>query len=139
MTGLLLPFPPTTRGNDRRFPSPPRAGEGMSTEPIAGAGNAGPPGLVSPVVPGDRVTLWWGQALVAQLDRAPDFESGGREFESLRARHCTILHDIVAGPRANTTSNPPTARGHGSHRSCDARNRPAQPSAAAGMIGWFRG
>src|SRR5207245_234660 len=26
-------------------------------------------------------------ALVAQLDRAPDFESGGREFESLRARH----------------------------------------------------
>src|SRR5262245_20422213 len=25
-------------------------------------------------------------ALVAQLDRAPDFESGGREFESLRAR-----------------------------------------------------
>jgi hypothetical protein len=28
-----------------------------------------------------------GDALVAQLDRAPDFESGGREFESLRARH----------------------------------------------------
>jgi hypothetical protein len=26
------------------------------------------------------------EALVAQLDRAPDFESGGREFESLRAR-----------------------------------------------------
>ena len=26
-------------------------------------------------------------ALVAQLDRAPDFESGGRGFESLRARH----------------------------------------------------
>jgi hypothetical protein len=26
-------------------------------------------------------------ALVAQPDRAPDFESGGREFESLRARH----------------------------------------------------
>jgi hypothetical protein len=25
-------------------------------------------------------------ALVAQPDRAPDFESGGREFESLRAR-----------------------------------------------------
>ena len=25
-------------------------------------------------------------ALVAQLDRAPDFESGGRGFESLRAR-----------------------------------------------------
>ena len=26
-------------------------------------------------------------ALVAQLDRAPDFDSGGRGFESLRARH----------------------------------------------------
>src|SRR6266508_153724 len=28
-----------------------------------------------------------GHALVAQLDRASDFESEGREFESLRARH----------------------------------------------------
>ena len=27
------------------------------------------------------------QAPVAQLDRAPDYEFGGREFESLRARH----------------------------------------------------
>jgi hypothetical protein len=27
-------------------------------------------------------------ALVAQLDRASDFDSEGREFESLRARHC---------------------------------------------------
>ncbi len=27
------------------------------------------------------------EAPVAQLDRAPDFESGCREFESLRARH----------------------------------------------------
>src|SRR5689334_18036068 len=27
------------------------------------------------------------QAPVAQLDRAPDYESGGQEFESLRARH----------------------------------------------------
>ena len=26
------------------------------------------------------------QAPVAQLDRAPDYESGGQEFESLRAR-----------------------------------------------------
>ena len=30
-------------------------------------------------------------ALVAQLDRAPDYESGGREFESSRARHHPIL------------------------------------------------
>ena len=28
-------------------------------------------------------------APVAQLDRAPDYESGGQEFESLRARHFT--------------------------------------------------
>ena len=28
-------------------------------------------------------------APVAQLDRAPDYESGGQEFESLRARHLT--------------------------------------------------
>ena len=27
------------------------------------------------------------QAPVAQLDRAPDYEFGGQEFESLRARH----------------------------------------------------
>jgi hypothetical protein len=27
------------------------------------------------------------QAPVAQLDRVPGFEPGGREFESLRARH----------------------------------------------------
>jgi hypothetical protein len=29
-------------------------------------------------------------APVAQLDRAPDYESGGREFESLRARHVLL-------------------------------------------------
>ena len=28
-------------------------------------------------------------APLAQLDRAPDYESGGQEFESLRARHFT--------------------------------------------------
>jgi hypothetical protein len=30
-------------------------------------------------------------ALVAQLDRASDFDSEGREFESLRARHRILL------------------------------------------------
>src|SRR5438445_11234386 len=30
-------------------------------------------------------------APVAQLDRAPDYESGGQEFESLRARHSNRL------------------------------------------------
>jgi EAL domain-containing protein (putative c-di-GMP-specific phosphodiesterase class I) len=30
-------------------------------------------------------------APVAQLDRAPDYESGGQEFESLRARHLLCI------------------------------------------------
>ena len=40
-------------------------------------------------------------APVAQLDRAPDYESGGQEFESLRARHLLflrlvgLLYDLV--------------------------------------------
>src|SRR5580704_2983653 len=48
-----------------------------------------------------------GEAPVAQLDRAPDYESGGREFESLRARQLNqllkslyiidICPEIVAG------------------------------------------
>src|SRR5262249_55209514 len=50
-----------------------------------------------PVVRRDRPALWWGRALVAQLDRAPDFESGGREFESLRARQIIQQYpDIIA-------------------------------------------
>jgi DNA-binding transcriptional LysR family regulator len=36
-------------------------------------------------IAGHSRALW--NAPVAQLDRAPDYESGGREFESLRARH----------------------------------------------------
>jgi hypothetical protein len=36
-------------------------------------------------------------APVAQLDRALDYESRGQEFESLRARHSTILCEIVFG------------------------------------------
>jgi hypothetical protein len=32
-------------------------------------------------------TMCMGCAPVAQLDRAPDYESGGRRFESFRARH----------------------------------------------------
>ena len=37
--------------------------------------------------PADPLHFRWPKdALVAQLDRAPDFESGGRGFESLRAR-----------------------------------------------------
>jgi hypothetical protein len=33
-------------------------------------------------------------APVAQLDRAPDYESGGRRFESFRARHFGTLQDL---------------------------------------------
>ena len=33
-------------------------------------------------------------ALVAQLDRALDYESRGREFESSRARHFLVKHVI---------------------------------------------
>jgi hypothetical protein len=32
-------------------------------------------------------------APVAQLDRAPDYESGGQEFESLRARQSVIISE----------------------------------------------
>ena len=34
-----------------------------------------------------------------------DFDSEGREFESLRARHSTILYDIVPDRRANAASS----------------------------------
>ena len=41
------------------------------------------------------------QAPVAQLDRAPDYESGGREFESSPARHSsqTSLFKLWTGSR----------------------------------------
>jgi hypothetical protein len=34
-------------------------------------------------------------APVAQLDRAPDYESGGRRFESFRARQLRRFHDLL--------------------------------------------
>ncbi len=36
---------------------------------------------------GNTVPVVFKSAPVAQLDRAPDYESGGQEFESLRVRH----------------------------------------------------
>ena len=36
------------------------------------------------------------RAPVAQLDRAPDFESGGRGFEPLRARHPRDIPDAIS-------------------------------------------
>jgi hypothetical protein len=46
------------------------------------------------IVSENRFTLFriMPYALVAQLDRASDFDSEGREFESLRARHFTPEH-----------------------------------------------
>ena len=39
------------------------------------------------------------KAPVAQLDRAPDYESGGQEFESLRARH--YFEDLALYPKGS--------------------------------------
>jgi K+-transporting ATPase A subunit len=44
---------------------------------------ANPVGLV--------ISVWIAQAPVAQLDRAPDYESGGWGFKSLRARHQLLV------------------------------------------------
>ncbi len=37
-------------------------------------------------------------APVAQLDRAPDYESGGQEFESLRVRHLSVISYSYLSP-----------------------------------------
>jgi hypothetical protein len=49
---------------------------------------------------------WKPCALVAQLDRASDFESEGREFESLRARHYTHCSVYVLRLRSVFVSGP---------------------------------
>ena len=41
-----------------------------------------------------------GRAPVAQLDRAPDYESGGQRFESFRARHYFQALTADSAPRA---------------------------------------
>src|SRR5262245_1787531 len=60
-------------GRSRRFGRPCQ----YETKPLAKA-------AFRALVPG--TSLAERQAPVAQLDRAPDYESGGQEFESLRAR-----------------------------------------------------
>jgi hypothetical protein len=48
------------------------------------------PGLLAPQQRSEASRLRskvWTRALVAQLDRASDFDSEGRRFESFRARH----------------------------------------------------
>ena len=43
--------------------------------------------------------LFTQHAPVAQLDRAPDYESGGQRFESFRARHLTIRNNHFSRPQ----------------------------------------
>ena len=45
-------------------------------------------------------------APVAQLDRVPGFEPGGREFESLRARHLRLTGHVVREARRPLGSDP---------------------------------
>ena len=60
-------------------------------------------------------------ALVAQLDRAPGFEPGGRGFESLRA--CFFFCDyektinMLSGQISAMAQRPPTCTGYGSCKS----------------------
>src|SRR5712692_6600162 len=57
------------------------------------------------------------RALVAQPDRAPDFESGGREFESLRARQVSRSGRLPLGTMGRSRRLPSTAK---------TRNNPRQ-------------
>lgn len=45
---------------------------------------------------GNTVPVVFKSAPVAQLDRAPDYESGGQEFESLRVRHLIFSYQIFS-------------------------------------------
>ena len=58
-------------------------------------------------------------APVAQLDRAPDYESGGRRFESFRARHS------LGHRRAFTPADSPTASGSW-HQKTTSKRGPAR-------------
>src|SRR5262245_61050658 len=76
-----------------------------------------------------------GHAPVAQLDRAPDYESGGQEFESLRARHeindlwlsgdlgkvrvrCVSAIPLAVGSRGRHTCQHPTSAALNTDSSC---------------------
>ena len=55
-------------------------------------------GLASPATaPYVAPCRFHGRAPVAQLDRAPDYESGGQRFESFRARHLSIRENKYLG------------------------------------------
>src|SRR5215510_16171650 len=103
MTGLLVPMrvlrqpAATTGGSAGDIGGSEKSGRnqgahaGAGRRRFAGAGAARASGAAR------SSYAMVGQALVAQLDRAPDFESGGREFESLRARHKKRVHSGLMG------------------------------------------
>src|SRR5690606_39158937 len=74
-------------------------------------------------LPHPRIISRLSSAPVAQLDRVPGYEPGGREFESLRARHFSRTVDFTVDglflPRAPHASHGPArglvdaARAHG--------------------------
>ena len=61
------------------------------------------PMMVDSCVPASLITiyhlLFTAKAPVAQLDRVPDYESGGRMFESCRVHHYLSTRKGVAGGR----------------------------------------
>ena len=86
------PSPSTTappRGSASRAPPPISARTAGGTPATEGAAGRRPSPAKSVNRPGR-------QALVAQLDRASDFDSEGREFESLRARQISTIHGQAA-------------------------------------------
>jgi hypothetical protein len=91
--------------------------------PTHGLPYAARPDSYAPARPG--IAPGTGNAPVAQLDRAPDYESGGQEFESLRARHrlatssLTTWFAIAVGGRAER----PARRSDGEGRSAAQRDR----------------
>ena len=98
---------PSARPSASRFPtarsiSTPGAASGRARSVLhAGAGLARQPlpiaalGDSYPSVPRPDFPAAV-SAPVAQLDRAPDYESGGQEFESLRARHKLLLQELIS-------------------------------------------
>ena len=62
-------------------------------------------------------------APVAQLDRAPDYESGGQEFESLRARQIATIQNKTAnsGPWIGRLRSAPLLRSYRAKQNCVKR------------------
>ena len=70
------------------------------------------------------------RAPVAQLDRAPDYESGGRRFESFRARHFPTSHDSMRrgfAPAARYRSAPEVVAASARAQTCSSIAGTARP------------